>query len=180
MSSEKSHAFSFKIVRVITIVVSNPVKFLMNARLWRQSIASWYSMTSRFSAILLLSPPSYILCTMDVAVDSTLIYLVIKFQAILKNLILVIWAIYVKMNFLKFLQNTHNCHLNPFNLQYHVLAKKCPSKHQIPRERRDMMRKRSKLLKKIQKTLKIASNRLKSPNPSKCAKSNWKIHLKET
>ena len=29
----KSHEFSFKIVRVITIVVSNPVNFLVNARL---------------------------------------------------------------------------------------------------------------------------------------------------
>ena len=29
----KSHDFSFKIVRVITIVVSNHVKFLVNARL---------------------------------------------------------------------------------------------------------------------------------------------------
>ena len=61
----KSHEFSFEIVRVITIVVSNPVNFLVNARLWRQSIASWYSMRSRFSAILLLIPPSYILCTLD-------------------------------------------------------------------------------------------------------------------
>ena len=57
----KSHEFSFEIVRVIAIVVSNPVNFLMNARLWRQSIATWYSIMSRFSAILLLSPPSYIL-----------------------------------------------------------------------------------------------------------------------
>ena len=38
----KSQEFSFKIVRVITIVVSNPVNFLVNARLWRQSIASGY------------------------------------------------------------------------------------------------------------------------------------------
>ena len=60
----KSHKFSFKIVRVITIVVSNPVNFLVNARLWRQSIASGYSKTSRFSAILLLSPPSSILYTL--------------------------------------------------------------------------------------------------------------------
>ena len=60
----KSHEFSFKIVRVITIVVSNPVNFLVNARQWRQSIASWYSMTSRISAILLLSRPSYILYTL--------------------------------------------------------------------------------------------------------------------
>ena len=60
----KSHEFSFKIERVITIVVLNPVNFLVNARLWRQSIASWYSMTSRFSFILLLSPPSYILYTL--------------------------------------------------------------------------------------------------------------------
>ena len=59
----KSHEFSFKIVRVITLVFSNLVNFLVNARLWRQSIASWYSMTSRFSIILLLSPPSYILYT---------------------------------------------------------------------------------------------------------------------
>ena len=51
----KFHEFSFNIVRVITIVVSNPVNFLVNARLWRQSIASGYSMTSRFAAILLLS-----------------------------------------------------------------------------------------------------------------------------
>ena len=60
----KSHEFSFKIIRVITIVVSNTFDFLVNARLWRQSIASWYSMTSRFSAILVLSPPSYILYTL--------------------------------------------------------------------------------------------------------------------
>ena len=60
----KFHEFSFKIVRVITIVVSNTVNFLVNALQWRQSIASGYSMTSRFSAILLLSPPSYILYTM--------------------------------------------------------------------------------------------------------------------
>ena len=59
----KSHEFSFKIVRVITIVVSNPLNFLVNARLWRQSIKNGYSMTSRFAAILLLSPPSYILYT---------------------------------------------------------------------------------------------------------------------
>ena len=61
----KSHEFRFKIiVRVITIVVSNPVNYPVNARLWRQSIASGYSMTSQFSAILLLSPPSYILYTL--------------------------------------------------------------------------------------------------------------------
>ena len=53
----KSHEFNFKIVRVIMIGVSKPVNFLVNARLWRQSIASRYSMTSRFAAILLLSPP---------------------------------------------------------------------------------------------------------------------------
>ena len=29
----KSHEFSFKIIRVITIVVSNPVNFLVNASL---------------------------------------------------------------------------------------------------------------------------------------------------
>ena len=29
----KSHEFSFKIVRVTTIVISNPVNFLVNARL---------------------------------------------------------------------------------------------------------------------------------------------------
>ena len=62
----KSRNFSFKIVRVITIVVSNPVNFLVNTRLWRQSIASWYSITSRFSAILLLSPLSYILYTLGI------------------------------------------------------------------------------------------------------------------
>ena len=60
----KSHEFSFKIVRVITIVVSNPVNFLVNACLWRQSTASWYSMTSWFSAILLLSPSYCILYTL--------------------------------------------------------------------------------------------------------------------
>ena len=60
----KSHAFSFKIVPVITIVVSNPFNFLVNASLWRQTIMSWYSMTSLFSAILVLSPPSYILYTL--------------------------------------------------------------------------------------------------------------------
>ena len=60
----KSHEFSFKIVRVITIVVSNPVNFLVNVHLWRQSIDSGYSLTSRFSASLLLSPPSYLLYTL--------------------------------------------------------------------------------------------------------------------
>ena len=65
----KSCDFSFKIVRVITIVVSNPVNFLVNALLWRQSIASGYSMTSRFAAILLLSPPSYILYILDCRVQ---------------------------------------------------------------------------------------------------------------
>ena len=65
----KSHEFSFKIVRVITIVVSNPINFLVNARLWRQSIASGYSMTSQFAAILLLSPPSYILYTLAGAIS---------------------------------------------------------------------------------------------------------------
>ena len=59
----KSHEFSFKIVRVITIVVSNPLNFLVNALLWRQSITSGYSMTSRFAAILLVSSP-YILYTL--------------------------------------------------------------------------------------------------------------------
>ena len=66
---KKSHEFSFKIVRVITIVVTNPVNFLVNGRLWRQNITSWYSMTSRFSAILMLNPPSYILYTMVVGVS---------------------------------------------------------------------------------------------------------------
>ena len=60
----KSHEFSFKIVRVITIVVSNFLNFLVNALLWRQNIASGYSMTSRFAAILLLSSSSYILYTL--------------------------------------------------------------------------------------------------------------------
>ena len=60
----KSHEFSFKIVRVITIVVWIPLIFLWMLSLWRQSIASGYSMTSRFFAILLLSLPSYILYTM--------------------------------------------------------------------------------------------------------------------
>ena len=60
----KSHEFSFKIIRVIRIVVSNPVNFLVCARQWRQSNASWCSMTSGFSPILLLSPPSYILYTL--------------------------------------------------------------------------------------------------------------------
>ena len=75
----KSHEFSFKIVRVITIVVSNPVNVLVNARLWRQSIASGYSMTLRFSAILLLSPPSYILYTLHPGTariaESSIVYL---------------------------------------------------------------------------------------------------------
>ena len=60
----KSHEFNLRIVRVISIVVPNTVNFIVNARLWRQSIASWYSMTSRIFAILLLSPPSYILYTL--------------------------------------------------------------------------------------------------------------------
>ena len=59
----KSKEFSFKIVRVITIIVSNSVNFLVNAPI-RQSIDSGYSMTSRCSTILLLSPPSYILYTL--------------------------------------------------------------------------------------------------------------------
>ena len=63
----KSHELSFKILRIITIVVSNAVNFRLNARLWRQSIASGYSMTSRFAAILLLSPPSYILYALIIA-----------------------------------------------------------------------------------------------------------------
>ena len=65
-----SHEFSSKIVRVITIVVSNPVNFFVNALQWRPSIASGYSMTSRFAAILLLSPPSYILYTLATTIDS--------------------------------------------------------------------------------------------------------------
>ena len=36
----KSHEFSFKIVRVIFIVVSNPLNFVVNSLLWRQSIAT--------------------------------------------------------------------------------------------------------------------------------------------
>ena len=64
----KSHEFSFEIVRVITIVVSNQVNFLVNARLWRQSISSGYLMTSRFADILLLSPSSYILYTLKNAI----------------------------------------------------------------------------------------------------------------
>ena len=60
----KSHEFSFKIGRIITIVVSNRVNFLVNTRLWRHSIASGYSMTSRFATILLLSPPFYIQYTL--------------------------------------------------------------------------------------------------------------------
>ena len=44
----KSHEFTFKIVWVIAIVVSNPVNFLVNTHLWRQSIASWCTMTSGF------------------------------------------------------------------------------------------------------------------------------------
>ena len=66
----KSHEFSCKIVRVITIVVSNPVNFLVNALLWRQSIDIWYSMTSRFCAILLLSPPSYILYILGIFIHN--------------------------------------------------------------------------------------------------------------
>ena len=56
----KSHGFSFKIVQVITIVVWIPLIFLWMLGLWRQSIASGYSMTSRFTSILLLSSPSRI------------------------------------------------------------------------------------------------------------------------
>ena len=56
----KSHEFSFKIVRVITIIVSNPLIFLWMLGLWRQSIASGYSTTSRFFAILLLSPCTFL------------------------------------------------------------------------------------------------------------------------
>ena len=41
----KFHESSFKIVRVITIVVSNSVNFLVNARLWRQPI-KYYSSVS--------------------------------------------------------------------------------------------------------------------------------------
>ena len=60
----KSHEFSFKIVGVITIVVWIPLIFLWILGPWRQSIASRYSMTSRFAAILLLSSLSYVLYTM--------------------------------------------------------------------------------------------------------------------
>ena len=68
----KSHECSFKIVPVITIVVSNPVNFLVNARPMRSEYASGYSMTSRFSAILLLSPPSYILYTLGACIIITI------------------------------------------------------------------------------------------------------------
>ena len=70
----KSHEFSFKIKRVITIVVLNLVNILVNARLWRQSSVSGYSMTSPFAAILLLSPPSYILYTLAAALRWTLLF----------------------------------------------------------------------------------------------------------
>ena len=72
----KSHEFSFKIVQVIMIVVSNQVDFRVNARLWRQSIASWYSMMPRFSSILLLSPPSCILFTLVVFIANARLKLV--------------------------------------------------------------------------------------------------------
>ena len=55
----KFHEFSFEIVRVIAIIVLNPINFLVNALLLRQSIASGYSMKWRFAVILPLSPPSY-------------------------------------------------------------------------------------------------------------------------
>ena len=69
MSLESLKSFASKLYELLRIqfpliVVSNPVNFLVNASLWRQSTASGYSMTSRFSAILLLSPPSYILYTL--------------------------------------------------------------------------------------------------------------------
>ena len=67
----KFHEFSFKIVQVIRIVVSNSVNFLVNAFPWRQSIASGYSMTLLLAAILLLSPPSYILYTLGATVFIT-------------------------------------------------------------------------------------------------------------
>ena len=60
----KSHEFIFKIVGVITVVISNRVNFLVNDLLWRQSLGGGCSMTSRFAAILLLSPPSYIQYTL--------------------------------------------------------------------------------------------------------------------
>ena len=48
--------------------------FYFNTRLWRQSIASGHSITSRFSAILLLSPPSYILYTLVLTVKHRTCY----------------------------------------------------------------------------------------------------------
>ena len=36
--TRKYHELSLKIVHVITIVISNPVNFLVNVRVWRQSI----------------------------------------------------------------------------------------------------------------------------------------------
>ena len=76
----KSHEFSFKIVRVIPIDVSNPVNFLVNVRLWRQSIASGYLMTLRFAAILLLNPPSYILYTLGFSLEIVYQYFFIWFR----------------------------------------------------------------------------------------------------
>ena len=46
----------------------NRVNFLVNALLWRQSITSGYSVTSRFAAILPLSPPAFILHTLFIIV----------------------------------------------------------------------------------------------------------------
>ena len=40
----------------------------------------------------------------------------------------------------------------------HVLTKKSPRKHQIPKDRRALMRKRSKLQKKIQRSIKYKKN----------------------
>ena len=81
----KSHELSFKIVRVITIVVSNPVNFLVNAGLWRQSTASGYSLTSRFAAILLLSPPSYNLYTLAHTISKLMIFVLLLTKYIPTN-----------------------------------------------------------------------------------------------
>ena len=60
----KSHEFCFTFVRVITIVVSNHVnccEYLpMTSEHWQRLLDD----VTRFAAILLLSPPSYILYTL--------------------------------------------------------------------------------------------------------------------
>ena len=57
----KSRQVIYKIVQVVQFPL---IYFFVYALLWHQSIASGYSMTSRFAAILLLSSTTYILSTL--------------------------------------------------------------------------------------------------------------------